>query len=389
MTKTRFGLILLGVLACGFYVGCGSDTPAPTAPPVSNVRDYQATASVGDFITITVDADSQTIDYTNVTNGETGTVSYTVGVDGAYEITTPGSHMIKAYEIPGLALVADMDNTGPTQNTTSLVTAILKAPITQATLQNKNFNYMQWRTNSGGMETGSVAIDGTGNVVHRGYWPYGDLMAAMNQGGGGGGSGSPFNGGTFDASLFTPDPTGTYLTLTESGSGGTDTIFGTEGGCFVVDMANGSMVGVPQAASTAFDTAFAGTYRALAFNKPDATTGNNNLETGTGRVDSYTLTLTAGGGLTVVDGNGATAVSTTIVPVADAAYLQGAGQLGDPCPGLFTYRVLPAGGNTMRQDVFLSFLDGGAILFCSFSYDTAQASGSMQYSYFYGVALKQ
>lgn len=65
---------------------------------------------------------------------------------------------------------------------------------------------------------------------------------------------------------------------------------------------------------------------------------------------------------------------------------QGAGKLTDPCPGLFTYRVTHG---TKQQDVFLEFLDG-AMLFCSFTYDTAQTGGGTPtYSYFYGVALKQ
>ncbi len=395
MKATTLAGLVSGTAIAALSLFCGGGSPAsqpttttPAAPPV---RNYQATASVGDFLTITVDSVAHTIAYTNVTNGEMGTVSYTVGSDGAYNITTPNGHMLKAYEIPGLALVANMDNTGPTQNTTSLVTAILKAPISLNWLQNKKFNYMQFRTNDGGMEVGSVSIDGAGSVYHQGYWPFGDLITAWGQSGGTNSS-SPFQHGSFDASQFTPDAGGNYLTLNEGGTNGTDTIFATQGGFFVVDMGNGSMVGVPQAASSAFDATFAGTYRALCYNKLDAIAGGNNPEGGTGRVDGYSLALSAGGGLTVQDANGATVVSTSLQPVASTSYLQGTGKMTDTCPGLFTYRVLPSGTNTMQQDVFLTFLNGGAILFCSFSYDTAQPSGmntQPHYSYFYGVALKQ
>src|SRR4051812_18341331 len=41
-------------------------------------RRYQATASVGDFLAITVDGDAHQITYSNVSNGTSGTVSYTV-----------------------------------------------------------------------------------------------------------------------------------------------------------------------------------------------------------------------------------------------------------------------------------------------------------------------
>lgn len=384
------GLSLTLILgACGGSSGSpsASNSSTPTAPAI---RNYQATASVGDFLTITVDSVQHTIAYTNHTNGQTGTVSYTVGSDGAYNITTPNGHLLKAYEIPGLALVASADNTGPNGNTTSLVTAILKAPISMSWLQNKKFNYVQWRTNDGGMEVGSVSIDGSGNVFHQGYWPYGDLMTSWGQTGGQNSS-SPFQSGSFNANLFTADPSGNFLTLVE-GPGAVDTIFATQGGCFVVDMSNGSLIGVPQAASTAFDATFAGSYKALCFNKLDAVAGGNNPEGGTGRVDSYTLNLGANGALTVQDALGSTVVNTTIQPVASTSYLQGPGKMSDPCPGLFTYRVLPSGSNTMQQDVFLTFLQGGAILFCSFSYDTAQPSGSNvqpHYAYFYGVAMKQ
>jgi ribosomal protein L21E len=395
MKTARFTALISGLGLVAVILACGGSTsappPAPVPPTAPAVRNYQATASVGDFLTITVDSTAHTIAYTNVTNGETGTVSYTIGSDGAYAITTPNGHMLKAYEIPGLALVASMDDTGPSKSTTSLVTAILKAPISLSWLQNKKFNYMQWRTSDGGMEIGSVSIDGTGNVSHQGYWPFGDLTTSWGQTGGTN-SNAPFQGGTFDAKLFTADPSGNFLTLDEGGTNGKDTIFATQGGCFVVDMTNGSLIGVPQAASTTFDATFAGSYKALCFNKLDAVAGGSGPELGTGRVDGYSLTLTAGGGLTVVDSSGATVVNTTIQPVATTSYLEGANKLTDPCPGLFTYRVLPSGSNTLQQDVFLTFLSGGAILFCSFSYDTAQTSGvnvQPHYSYFYGVALKQ
>jgi hypothetical protein len=345
------------------------------------VRVYQATASVGDFLTITVDANAKTIAYTNHTNNESGTVSYTVGSDGAYNITTPNGHLLKAYEIPGLALVADADNTGPGANTTSLVTAILQAPISLSWLESKNFNYMQWRTADGGMEIGNVAIDASGNVVHNGYWPYGNMLQAMNSSGNQ--SSAPFQTGTFVASNFTADPSGHFMTLADTG--GADTIFATQGGFFVVDMANGSLISVPQAASSAFDPATAGTYRALAFNKTDTSVDNADAETVTGTVDAYTLTLSNSGNITVVDANGTTVADQVLQPVASTAYLQGSGKLPNACPGLFTYRV--TNGN-LQQDVFVEFIQG-ALLFCSFKYDITQSTFPPTYSYFYGVALKQ
>src|SRR6266849_4735144 len=46
--------------------GCGTST-APTS--ASAIRNYNGTASVGDFLTITLNSTASTIDYTNHTNG--------------------------------------------------------------------------------------------------------------------------------------------------------------------------------------------------------------------------------------------------------------------------------------------------------------------------------
>ncbi len=57
------------------------------------------------------------------------------------------------------------------------------------------------------------------------------------------------------------DPSGNFLTLAEGG--GTDYIFGTSTGVFVVDTANGAILGFQKTASKAFDASFAGTYKAV------------------------------------------------------------------------------------------------------------------------------
>jgi hypothetical protein len=79
--------LLLLAFSC-LLVGCSS-TPKVTTPPQNAVRNYNGTASVGDFLTISIDSSAQTITYNNYTNGETGTVAYTVNVDGTYTITDP------------------------------------------------------------------------------------------------------------------------------------------------------------------------------------------------------------------------------------------------------------------------------------------------------------
>ncbi len=70
----RFQAVLLTGLL--LFLGCGS-----TFTPGNSPRSYSATASVGDFLSITLDPAAHTLAYTNVSNGDTGTIPYTVNVD--------------------------------------------------------------------------------------------------------------------------------------------------------------------------------------------------------------------------------------------------------------------------------------------------------------------
>ncbi len=69
----RFHAVLLTGLL--LFLGCGS-----TSAPGNSPRSYSATSSVGDFLSITLDPAAHTLAYTNVSNGDTGTIPYTVNV---------------------------------------------------------------------------------------------------------------------------------------------------------------------------------------------------------------------------------------------------------------------------------------------------------------------
>jgi hypothetical protein len=143
-------------------------------------------------------------------------------------------------------------------------------------------------------------------------------------------------------------------------------------------------MGLKQAATKDFDPTFAGAYKAIFYQKANATTGQGNVETGTPSLGSATLVIDAQANLTVQDSQGKIIIQTTLAPVADTAYLYGgAGQLTDPCYGLFTFRVISAGS---RQDVFVTFVDR-AVLFSSFTTSLPVQPGN-SYDYFYGVGLK-
>jgi hypothetical protein len=184
-------------------------------------------------------------------------------------LNDPTGNLIAAYEVPNYALLVQAAKTGPNHDALALVTAIDKGAISTATWAGHGFNYMQFRTSSGGLEVGSAIVDGQGDVSVTGYWPYGSI---------GQGTGA-FNIGNFDASTFHADPSGTFLTIAEN-NGTSDYVFGTPNGIFAVDTPNGAILGLKKAASKNFDASFAGTYKAIYYQKTGANTGPNNTETG-------------------------------------------------------------------------------------------------------------
>lgn len=359
-----------------FLLTSCSSTPR-TSMPTPSSRVYHGTASVGDFLTITIDSGAQTIAYTDVSNNTSGTVPYTVNSDGTYALTDPTGNLVGAYEVPNYALLIQAAKTGPNSNTPALITAVESGQISLATFEGQSYNYMQFRTAAGGMEVGSVSVTSQGLGSISSFWPYG----SYNQGNQGG----PFNSGTIDMSQAQLDSSGTFLKVPEpNNQPGFDYVFGTANGIFAVDTPNGAILGLKKASSKNFDPAVAGTYKAIYYQKTGANTGAGNVETGTASLGNATLVVTSGAQVTVTDGSGNQMVQATLTPVADVSYLYGsAGQLTDPCYGVFTFRVT---GATSQQDVFVTFM-GQAMLFSSFTANLPWASGGT-YNYFYGVALK-
>ena len=93
--------------------GCGSSPSGGSAS--SSSRSYSGTASGGDFMNITLDSTAQTITYSNVSNGDSGVVPYTVNPDGTYMLNDPAGNLVTAYEIPGYAMLLEaLKDRGPT-----------------------------------------------------------------------------------------------------------------------------------------------------------------------------------------------------------------------------------------------------------------------------------
>ena len=373
--RLRFiGALLVLAVLTGLS-GCGtSSSPDQKPGPAVATHSYHGTASVGDFLNITIDTTAHTLAYSNLSNGDTGTVPYSVNANGSYALNDPTGNLIAAYEVPGYALLIEAAKAGPGHNTPALITAVESGPISMGTFANNSYNYMQFRTASGGLEVGSVTIGATSGQ-NSSYWPYGNLNPMQN---------SPFNNGTLDFSAMKEDASGTFISGADGG-GGSDYLFGTAGGFFIVDTSNGSILGLKKAATKNFDPTVAGTYSAIYYQKLNAATGQGNVETGTPSLGQATIVVTAQGDVTVTDAQGKTVTQATLKPVADAAYLYGSnGQLQDPCNGLFTFRVTTANA---QQDVFVTFINN-AVVFASFGANLPWAPGSSTYNYQYGVGLK-
>ena len=362
----------LAFALAAFLCGCGSTAPSTNPGPLKSVRSYSGTASVGDFLTISIDSIHMKITYKNYTNGETGTVPYSIDDDGMYTIFDPQGNLLSGYEVPGTVLVVEAANAGPDRDTDALITAIETAPASIQTFAGRNFNYIQFRTSSGGIEIGTVSVDSSGDITHGGYWPFG----VVNQQ-------SMFNSGSFPASSVVEDVTGNFFTINES-NGSQSVVFGTQAGLFAVDTGNGTILSQPKAASKTFNASNAGTYTGIFYEKPNAQMGQNNTESGTAVEGKATVTVSALGTATISDSAGNTMATGTLAAVADASYLYDGtpNKLSDPMYGMFTFRTTA----NSQQDVFVTF-QGNAVIFSGFSVPVPVQQNSA-YTYFYGVGLK-
>jgi hypothetical protein len=272
-------------------------------------------------------------------------------------------------------LLIEAAKTGPNADAPALITAVESGQISLATFEARPYNIMQFRTAAGGVEAGSISVNSQGVGSVSSYWPFGQFNSG-NQGG------SPFNAGSIDMSQAQLDPSGTFLKVPEPDGPGYAYAFGTADGIFAVDTPNGAILGLTQASSKEFDPTVAGSYKAIYYEKTNATTGQGNVETGTATLGNASITVSLSGQITLTNAQGNQMAQGALAAVADVPSLYGSpGELADPCYGLFTFQLTTL---TYQQYVFVSFL-GKAMLFSSF---TANLTQQGTYNYFYGVGLK-
>lgn len=352
--------------------GCNSTSHVASTGGGGTARTYRGTASVGDFLTVTIDPNTLTLTYTNHSNGDTGTIPYSVKSDGSYTLADPAGNLLAAYEVANYAMWIEAPKTGPNHDAPALITAVNSTDISLSTFTSNAYNYMQFRTRAGGVQIGSVSIDTHGLASTTTFWPSGLYFQG----------GTAFGTGTMDLSAAELDVSRDFLKLVDQGNSSLyNYVFGTANGIFIVDSPNGAILGLKKAAAKDFDPSFAGTYRTITYQKTAASMDQTNSETGTPSLSAASITVSSTGVFTVSDEQGNTPTTGTLTPVADATYLYGTGKLGDPCYGLFTYRIT---GATTQQDVFVTFI-GRAMLFSSFTGSTVQSG---LYDYVYGIGLK-
>ncbi|MBI4231700.1 hypothetical protein HY605_00590 [Candidatus Peregrinibacteria bacterium] len=390
-TKILIGILLVffvGQVFPGCTGGGSSTTSSSSSSPSPTVREYTGTASVGDFITISINATAKTISYTNVTNGESGTVSYTIDADGGYIIDDPDGNLITAFEVPGFALVLDMYNTGAGADTPALVTAFITADISKDDLKDNDYNFLQFRTNGGGMELGYVDIEADGSMDSQNYWPFGDFDS------------DPLTDAFFpvetdwDVDDWVDDPDGKFVSIYDPIEDETSYMFATESGLLAIDTANGSIIAFEKQPTKDFNPDWAGTYKTILYDKTVDFGDDENLIIPT--IDKGDIVIDATGKLTVPDGS-----EFNLVPLEDYDGdldlspdfydpIPVNGKLIDPCHGIFVVRnvdVDPSG--TQTENVFVVFING-AMLFASFgTFDDFPEDGTEDtYMYTQGVGLK-
>ncbi len=350
----------------------------------SNVHTYHAAAPVGDFLTLTIDNDAHTIDYLNVTNGDTGTVTFTDRSDGGMDVTDPNGDLVLCYELPGKAVVCQGSELGSSPTHASrepaLLFGVLDTPLVKEDLKGLGgVGYMQFRTKEGGMEVGHFDFDAGGNAAGNAYFPMNLVLPEGCYGK------TMYNALDISFADFADNATYGCVDRTETTPGGTQVsrVFGTPSGDYMVDSPNGALFIWRDAASTSFSAAKAGSYTALVYSKH--VTYTSGTETGAPTISTAAVDISADGKITVTQGTDTVFDAVQLSPFAGSPW-QGATEVTDPTPGLFYFMDT---NSTPNEPVFVTFFQN-AMAFATFHPDTAASAcnETAEYSYTYGIAVK-
>ena len=381
--------IIIVLLIAGCSTGIVSGPPVLTEPPQRALqRTYNGTAAVGDFLQITVDPNSQTVIYSNLSNDQSNSFPFTVNADGSYEIQDPTGDLSTAYEVPDDLFILKTNNGGADQKTASLAIAVPATPVSIEVLANRTLNYIQFGTHNGGFEIGSGSLSSTGEIDISTYWPLGASFEMSGT--------TPFHNGTLPVTGMIEDPAGTYFTL--KGMNGRFSYVFRDSTGYIIDSPAGTYLALEQAAFKEFDPINSGSYTVVLYQKNGATSTNGADESVPSSYDTGIITISPTGQITLTNSKKQVLAQGTLEPVSDQPSLYNSSpyfSLRDPCYGLFTFHVEStavvvdpnqAGSNISvptQQDVFIGFRGETAIIASFTKYLTPGSEGP--YDYFYGL----
>jgi len=356
--------LFLLLFCVSLALGCGTANTdsAPNSP-----RSYYGSASVGDFVTITVDPAKRTLAYSNLSNEDSGVIPYEVNEDGSYTLNDREGNLVAAYEAPDYALLVESTQAGPSHDELALIVATPSKMVESSAWAGQAYNYMQFRTNGGGFEVGSLSFDEEGNLTLAGFSPYRSLNGANG-----------YRGKTFSMAGFQRDATGNFLTNQEN-DGTFDYIFNQGNRIFALDTAEGTTLALRTRPGKNFDPSLAGKYKAFYYQKEGARLSGDDEELGKPSLDDATVWISRSGQLIAKDSQGGILLAATLQPAGSESDLSCRGG----CNGLFAFRFAQS---NFRQEVFAAFTDR-TILFSSFR-ATLPRKPRETYDYLYGVGLK-
>ncbi len=385
----RSTLIILAVVVLGIvFFGCNSSD----SDSVSAVRDYRATAGAGDFIKMQLDSTEGTYSYENLTTEYSETGTYTAGDSGYLSFTADAgeSYLRGAFEATNLALVMIADNTGSSEDKTSIVFGLPKNTMTTSDVTDQGmseYNLIQFRTTDGGIEIGTASFEDS-IMTSNGYEP--TINGVIE--------GLPSDFGAEGVLELSDDASYVIFNKEEDMGQGPvvmqNYLFKTAlDGVLAVDTPQGSMLVIEQQETKDFQESWAGTYHAVIYEGSGTV---SEVDT-TGNVTNATITVGAGGTMTVdiLDANGdvdETPVDgAALTPMADAEVLRD----GTPAYAMDNYGMFYYTDPSDNREVFCIFVDG-MIFFGSGKVltegETTDATGLLEvdtYEYFYGAALRQ
>jgi len=345
----------------------------PAALAAVTPQNFAASASVGDFVTVTIDHLLKTIAYVNVTNGVTGTVTYTINKDGTYDVTDSTGNITNALEIPGYQIMLLMNKAGPSANEQALVVGVLSDSTTITASSSGEYNYMKFRTSNGGFLSGALVMT-NGVMINTGFSSLSRaVQPAESRDVAQTGSANVSAHGTV---VVTLPAVVSSNHIVPRATAAITTVFASGNGFLTIDDDAGSTICMKQAGGAAFSASSAATYTALFYSKPDVMLSGG-TETGAILVGKCSIVVTAAALVTVTNiVTNAVMFSGTVTPFSSDTSIVGSstGMINNPCNGLFRF-------TNSTQEFVITFF-GKSILFGS-----VNSVSSTEYSYFYGAGL--